>query len=149
MTNYLDPTKEVFAKLREMDRPGPIHMLNLVKLRDLAAYPDGRVSTGADAYRAYAQESGPVFRKLSGRQVWIGKPELMPIGPQDCEQWDIAFIAEYPSVQPSSTCCATPPIARRSSTARFRPPQCPPSPPGPASGCGGLASSTTSVDSAR
>ena len=23
----------------------------------------------------------------------------MLIGPQDCEQWDIAFIAEYPSVQ--------------------------------------------------
>ena len=31
--------------------------------------------------------------------MWIGKPEIMLIGPQDCEQWDIAFIAEYPSVQ--------------------------------------------------
>ena len=99
MTDYLDPTKEIFAKFREMDRPGPIHMLNLVKLRDKAAYPDGRAATGADAYRSYARESGPVFRRLGGRQVWIGKPELMLIGPQDCEQWDIAFIAEYPSVQ--------------------------------------------------
>ena len=99
MTDYLDPTKEIFAKFREMDRPGPIHMLNLVKFRKKAAYPDGRDASGADAYKAYSRESGPVFRGLGGRQVWIGKPELMLIGPQDSEQWDIAFIAEYPNVQ--------------------------------------------------
>ena len=99
MTEYFDPTKETFAKFREMDRPGPIHMLNLVKFRKKAAYPDGRDVSGAEAYKSYARESGPVFRGLGGKQVWLGKPELMLIGPQDCEQWDIAFIAEYPSVQ--------------------------------------------------
>ncbi|MDE2362886.1 MAG: DUF1330 domain-containing protein [Hyphomicrobiales bacterium] len=99
MTAHIDPTREVFAKFREMDRPGPIHMLNLVKFRQAAAYPDGRDVSGADAYRAYARESGPVFRRLGGKQVWIGKPELMLTGPQDAEQWDIAFIAEYPSAQ--------------------------------------------------
>jgi uncharacterized protein (DUF1330 family) len=99
MIGHIDPTREIFAKFREMDRPGPIHMLNLVKLREKAVYPDGRDATGAEAYRSYARESGPVFRKLGGRQVWIGKPELMLIGPQDREQWDLAFIAEYPSVQ--------------------------------------------------
>ncbi|MFV0280832.1 MAG: DUF1330 domain-containing protein [Rhodoblastus sp.] len=99
MTGHIDPTKEVFARFREMDRPGPIHMLNLVKVRKKAAYPDGRDVSGADAYKAYARESGPVFRGLGGKQVWIGKPELMLIGPQDNEQWDVAFIAEYPDVQ--------------------------------------------------
>lgn len=99
MTDYLDPTREIFAKFREMDRPGPIHMLNLVKFRKKAAYPDGRDVSGAEAYKSYARESGPVFRGLGGKQVWLGKPELMLIGPQDSEQWDIAFIAEYPSVQ--------------------------------------------------
>lgn len=99
MTGHIDPTKEIFAKFHEMDRPGPIHMLNLVKLKKKADYPDGREATGAEAYRSYARESGPVFRGLGGQQVWIGKPELMLIGPQDSEQWDIAFIAEYPSVQ--------------------------------------------------
>ncbi|MDE2578823.1 MAG: DUF1330 domain-containing protein [Hyphomicrobiales bacterium] len=96
--NYLDPTKETFVAFRALDREGPIHMLNLVKFRAKAAYPDGRAASGAEAYRAYARESGPVFRRLGGRQVWLGEPELMLIGPQDAEQWDIAFIAEYPSV---------------------------------------------------
>lgn len=99
MTDYIDPEKDVFAKFRDLDRPGPIHMLNLVRLRTRAAYADGRDVSGAEAYKAYARESLPVFRRLGGRQVWIGKPELMLIGPQDAEQWDIAFIAEYPSVQ--------------------------------------------------
>ena len=94
---HIDPTKEVFAQFRANDRPGPIHMLNLVRLRAQAAYPDGRKATGAEAYAAYGRESGPVFERLGGRIVWQGRFELMLIGPQD-ERWDHCFIAEYPSV---------------------------------------------------
>jgi uncharacterized protein (DUF1330 family) len=96
MTGFIDPTKETFAQFRGIERAGPIHMLNLIRLRPKAAYPDGRDCTGAEAYRSYARESGPVFRRLGGTQAWIGKFELMLIGPQE-EAWDIAFIAEYPS----------------------------------------------------
>jgi uncharacterized protein (DUF1330 family) len=97
MTGYIDPTKEVFAQFRENDRAGPIHMLNLVRLRDRAAYGDGRTATGAEAYAAYGRESGPVFTRLGGRIVWIGGFELMVIGPSH-ERWDHCFIAEYPDV---------------------------------------------------
>ena len=97
MTGYIDPTKEVFAQFRENDRAGPIHMLNLVRLRDRAAYPDGRTATGAQAYAAYGRESGPVFTRLGGRIVWMGGFELMVIGPSH-ERWDHCFIAEYPGV---------------------------------------------------
>lgn len=97
MAGHIDPTKEGFAQFREMQRDGPIHMLNLLRFRDVAAYEDGTVATGEEAYTAYARESGPVFTRLGGRQVWIGEPELMLIGPSE-ERWDLAFIAEYPSV---------------------------------------------------
>jgi len=97
MTGYIDPTKEVFGQFRENNRAGPIHMLNLVRLRDRAAYPDGRAATGAEAYAAYGRESGPVFTRLGGRIVWTGGFELMLIGPAE-ECWDHCFIAEYPSV---------------------------------------------------
>jgi len=97
MTHYIDPTKEQFAVFREMQRSGPIHMLNLVRLRAQAAYPDGRQATGEEAYRAYARESGPVFARLGGKQFWIGRFEHMLIGPTS-ERWDRVFIAEYPNV---------------------------------------------------
>jgi uncharacterized protein (DUF1330 family) len=102
MTAYVDPTKESFARFREMERDGPVHMLNLIRFRPRALYNDGTEATGAaitgaEAYRAYARESGPILRRLGGRQVWIGTPEVMLIGPE-AELWDLAFIAEYPSV---------------------------------------------------
>src|SRR5215475_14478160 len=78
---HVDPTREVFAQFRDANRPGPIHMLNLVRLRKEAAYPDGRKASGAEAYAAYGRESGPVFERLGGRIVWQGKFELMLIGP--------------------------------------------------------------------
>ena len=95
-SGFIDPTKQGFARFRELDRPGPVHMLNLLKFRDKAAYDDGTIATGFEAYRSYARESGPIFERLGGRQVWAGRPELTLIGPQE-ETWDLAFIAEYPS----------------------------------------------------
>ena len=97
MTGHIDPTKEVFARFRDNNREGPIHMLNLVRLRDRAAYPDGRIATGAEAYAAYGRDSGPVFMRVGGKVVWQGSFELMLIGPGD-EHWHHCFIAEYPSV---------------------------------------------------
>lgn len=94
---HVDPTKEVFAQFLALDRPGPIQMLNLVRLRDQADYPDGRQSTGAEAYQAYGRESGPIFARLGGKIIWQGRFELTLIGPSD-EHWDHCFIAEYPDV---------------------------------------------------
>ena len=89
--------REDFAAFAAADRPGPIHMLNLVRLKARAEYPDGRTATGREAYAAYGRESRPVFERLGGRIVWRGRPEFMLIGPKS-EAWDLAFIAEYPSV---------------------------------------------------
>jgi uncharacterized protein (DUF1330 family) len=94
---HVDPTKEAFQAFRADDRSGPVHMLNLVRLRARASYADGRDTTGAEAYAAYARESRPVFERLGGRIVWQGRFELTVIGPAD-ERWDLCFLAEYPSV---------------------------------------------------
>jgi uncharacterized protein (DUF1330 family) len=97
MTGHIDPTKEVFAQFRDNDREGPIQMLNLVRLKPRASYPDGRAVSGAEAYAAYGREFAPVFTRLGGKVIWQGQFELMLIGPSE-ERWDHCFIAEYPSV---------------------------------------------------
>ncbi|MBO6539353.1 MAG: DUF1330 domain-containing protein [Rhizobiaceae bacterium] len=93
---FVDPTREMFGKFRRLAEEGPIHMLNLVRLRDKAEYADGTKATGAEAYAAYGRESGPIFRRVGGRIAWSGDFRLMLIGPEE-EHWDICFIAEYPS----------------------------------------------------
>jgi hypothetical protein len=83
MTGHIDPTRQAFAEFREGNREGPIHMLNLVRLRAQARYPDGQQATGADAYAAYGRESRLVFTRLGGKIVWQGKFELMLLGPPE------------------------------------------------------------------
>lgn len=96
MTGNIDPTREQFAAMMKLSDEGPIHMLNLIRLREKAAYEDGRVATGAEAYAAYGKESGPIFTRVGGRIAHAWDPKLTLIGPET-ERWDIAFIAEYPS----------------------------------------------------
>jgi uncharacterized protein (DUF1330 family) len=96
MAGHIDPSKERYQLFRDLPRSGPIHMLNLVRFRGEAAYPDGRKATGAEAYAAYGRDSGPVFTRLGGKIIWRGDFQFMLIGPSD-ERWDEAFIAQYPS----------------------------------------------------
>jgi uncharacterized protein (DUF1330 family) len=96
MSGYIDPSRETFGDFRKLPEEGSIHMLNLVRLREKAAYPDGREATGAEAYAVYGRESGPIFCRVGGKIAWSGDFRLMLIGPQE-ERWDRCFIAEYPS----------------------------------------------------
>jgi Uncharacterized conserved protein len=96
--DHINPDRARFALFKDLPRDRPVHMLNLVRLRETAVYEDGRQATGAEAYAAYGRESGPIFRRLGGSILWSGRPELMLIGPE-AEHWDIAFVAVYPSGQ--------------------------------------------------
>lgn len=101
MSEFIDPTREAFAALLGLPRQGPIQMLNLIRFRAQAAYPDdhpnaGDGLSGADAYRLYGKTAGPVLKRVGGRQLWLARPEFTLIGPEG-ERWDMAFVAEYPS----------------------------------------------------
>lgn len=99
--SHIDPERAAFDAFKDLPRDVPIAMLNLVRFRPVAAYPDGHAAaaeqiSGADAYRRYAELSGPVFRRVGGTILWSGRPEIVLIGPAD-EAWDAAFAARYPS----------------------------------------------------
>ncbi len=97
----IDPLRTQFEAFKALPRDAPLNMLNLVRVRARAQYEPGHPQHGAavsglDAYRSYARASRPVFERVGGRQLWVGRPDLVVIGPTD-ERWDIAFIACYPT----------------------------------------------------
>jgi len=101
MAGSIDPLRAQFDAFKALPRDTPIQMLNLVRLNAMAAYPEGHPDhgkgiSGLDAYRAYGRTSAEVFKRVGGRQIWVGKPESVVTGPAD-ERWDLAFIAEYPN----------------------------------------------------
>ncbi|WP_397401792.1 DUF1330 domain-containing protein [Phenylobacterium sp.] len=98
---YIDPGRDAWEVFKSLPRDQPIQMLNLVKLKPQADYPEGHPDhgkdlSGLDAYRAYGRTTAHIFKRLGGKQIWAGKPQVMVTGP-DAEAWDIAFIAEYSS----------------------------------------------------
>ncbi|WP_227339841.1 DUF1330 domain-containing protein [Sphingopyxis sp. P8] len=98
---HIDPERAQFDAFKTLPRDTPIHMLNLVRFKAEASYPDdhplaGETLTGADAYANYGRESGPIFQRVGGSIVWRGTMEALLIGPED-ERWDAVFIAQYPN----------------------------------------------------
>ena len=101
MAGSVDPLRQQFDAFKALPRDDPIQMLNLIRLKSKASYPAGHPDhgnglSGLDAYRAYGRTTAHIFSRVGGRQVWVGRPETVVIGPAD-EAWDLAFIAEYPS----------------------------------------------------
>ncbi|GAB4269557.1 MAG: DUF1330 domain-containing protein [Pararhodobacter sp.] len=99
MSPHVNPDRARFGAFKDLPRDEPVQMLNLVRFHAEARYEDGRRATGREAYAAYSRESGPIFRALGGRILWSATPRLMLIGPETGEDWDIAFVAEYPTAQ--------------------------------------------------
>ena len=102
-TVFVDPDREAWAIFKGLPANAPIHMLNLIRLREVATYPDGhedhdRGLSGLEAYRAYGRTTAHILARVGGRQVWAGKPEVTVTGPQS-EAWDLAFIAQYPDAR--------------------------------------------------
>ena len=98
---HIDPEREAFEAFKALPRDEPVWMLNLVRFREQAVYPDGQPKactnlTGAQAYEAYGRDSHPVFERVGGSIVWRGQMQTMLIGPSS-ERWDAMFIAHYPT----------------------------------------------------
>ncbi|GAA4039249.1 DUF1330 domain-containing protein [Parerythrobacter jejuensis] len=98
---YIDPSREGFDAFKALPRDEPIHMLNLLRFRDEAEYPDGHDHAGKGwsgrrAYQEYGAASGPIFRRVGGSIVWRGAFQAMVTGPGD-KDWHDGFVARYPN----------------------------------------------------
>lgn len=101
---HVNPTREAFKAIFGLPLDSPVLMLNLLRFEPLAIYAEGDPEhgeapvSGAKAYARYSAEATPIFARVGGTQVWIGRPQLTLIGPPG-EAWDLAFIARYPTAQ--------------------------------------------------
>lgn len=100
---YIDPSPENFAAFKALSRDEPIHMLNLLRYRDLAEYPQGHQHhangwSGRRAYEEYGKTSDPIFSRVGGEIVWRGGFQTMVTGPApDDKVWHDGFVAQYPN----------------------------------------------------
>lgn len=101
MSRFVDPTRTQFDAFKDLDRDHPIEMLNLVRFRAVADYPEGHALagsglSGADAYANYGRETAPILAGVGGSIVWRAGYQTTLIGPED-EKWDAMFVARYPT----------------------------------------------------
>ena len=96
---HVDPSREGWQAFKDLPRDRPIHMLNLIKFRDLAEYPadhpnHGKGLTGREAYAIYREGFQRLVADDGAAMVWEASLECVVTGPAD--EWDEAFVMGYP-----------------------------------------------------
>ena len=77
----------------------PIVMINLLRYRAQAKYPEGfeaEPCSGREAYQRYSSVALGRIESVGGRIVWMGSVQATVIAPSE-ERWDDAVLVEYPS----------------------------------------------------
>ncbi len=98
VVNNLYPTAEQIRAIAADRGSGPIAMVNLLKFRARAAYPDGSDHdiSGRAAFERYLERMRPIIEAEGGRFLFSGDVRGLVIGEVE-ELWDAIGIAEYPS----------------------------------------------------
>ena len=89
----------VVAQLARVADGQALVMINLLKYREAAAYPEGydaEPCSGREAYRRYGQAAIRFITAVGGEVIWEGSPKAMLIGPRD-EEWHKALLVRYPT----------------------------------------------------
>jgi len=96
--NALMPNDQQMAGFLEEGKDLPIYMVNLLKFKDKATYPDKRETdlTGEEAYAIYGQEVRKHLEKVGAKPIFSGKVSRLMLGEVE-DLWDVVAIAMYPN----------------------------------------------------
>ncbi len=96
--NKLMPSEEQIKGFFDPEAADPIYMVNLLKFKEKAEYPDGSNAhlSGQEAYAIYGQEVSKILSNLEGGGMFNARVERMVLGEVE-EVWDAIAIAMYPS----------------------------------------------------
>jgi uncharacterized protein (DUF1330 family) len=110
MSSHIHPEREALLALAELPDDEPVIMLNMLRFREHAAYPEGSTAapcSGREAYTRYGAVAAEHVRAVGGHPVWMGLPQLTLIGPSD-ETWDQVLLVQYPSRKAFLTMASNP-----------------------------------------
>ncbi len=96
--NAVMPNEDQIKEFSEQGEDKPIYMVNLLKFKEKANYPDKRATdlTGEEAYAIYAEEVAGHLEKVGGKPLFGGEVERLMLGEVE-DLWDKVAIAMYPS----------------------------------------------------
>lgn len=92
--SYGEVNEAQFARMAQAPTDGPFYMVNLIRFRDEAQYPDGRETdlTGREANDLYAPTE--FIEAIGARPVFVGEVDRTTLGGEGV--WDQVAIVEYP-----------------------------------------------------
>jgi uncharacterized protein (DUF1330 family) len=98
----VEPTADGIAALAALPgEDGAIVMINLLRYRERAVYPDGfeaEPCSGREAYGRYGEVALQRIGTVGGSILWMGGVAATVIAPEG-EGWDDAVLVQYPSRQ--------------------------------------------------
>lgn len=97
-SNAVVPTSEQVAAFFARPEDGPFVMVNLLKFKDKAEYPDGSDAglSGRDAYLRYGAAVQACLATVGGKALFSGAVTELLLGEIDT-LWDMVALAQYPS----------------------------------------------------
>jgi uncharacterized protein (DUF1330 family) len=110
--NAVYPTASRVEALMADDSGDPVVMLNLLRFRAKAVYPDGRPTdlTGRQAYDLYATPMQNVITGGGGKVLFGGDIASLVIG-DVADIWDTCILVEYPSAAAFAAIVTSPEVA--------------------------------------
>jgi len=101
--------KEVFSKT---PKGVSVVIVNLLKFRDIAIYPDGISDlSGREAYALYSDKALEHVRNVGGEPIWFGEAQGSIIAPPN-EEWDAVLLVRYPSIEKFTEMVMSPPYQK-------------------------------------
>jgi hypothetical protein len=100
---FLEPTQESGAVLFSRNISGPVVMLNMLRLKEIADYSATpqlaceKPISGREAFQRYITHTMPFLKESGGELVLLGDGGQFFIGPAD-DQWDVVMLVKQNSL---------------------------------------------------
>ena len=109
---FIQPSAANLVAFEKVSPGRPVNMLNFLRYRELACYPEDHAHasnqwSGARAYQQYGAEIAGPFGRSGAKILWQSAPLGTVIGP-DGENWDAMLVVEYPNAQAFQTMISDP-----------------------------------------